>query len=134
MYTIEFQKRGFPHAHILIFLHPQSKYPAPSDIDNIICAEIPDPIVHPKLYNLVKANMVHGSYGVSRMKSPCMKNAKCTKYFPKKFIEHTVVDADGYPLYRRRSQSHIIEKMELHWTIDMLSRIIQDFFWNIMHI
>ena len=103
MYTIEFQKRGFPHAHILIFLHPQSKYPAPSNIDNIICAEIPDPIVHPKLYNLVKANMMHGPCGLSQMNSPCMKNGKCTKYFPKKFIEHIVVDADGYPLYTRRS-------------------------------
>ncbi|XP_058784258.1 uncharacterized protein LOC131659030 [Vicia villosa] len=53
MYTIEFQKRGLPHALILIFLHPQSKYPTPSDIDNIISAEIPDPTVHPNLYKYV---------------------------------------------------------------------------------
>ena len=99
-----------PHAHIRIFIHPQSKYPAPSDIDNIICVEIPDPSVHPKLNNLVKENMMHGPWGLSQMNSPCMKNGKRTKYFPKKFIEHTVVDVDGYPLYRRRSQSHVIEK------------------------
>ncbi|XP_058735847.1 uncharacterized protein LOC131623246 [Vicia villosa] len=110
MYTIEFQKRGLPHAHILIFLHPQSKYPTPSDIDNIICAEIPDPNLHPTLYNLVKAHMMHGPCGLSRMNSPCMKNRKCSKYFPKKFIEDTIVDAEGYPLYRRRSISHVIQK------------------------
>ncbi|XP_058763549.1 uncharacterized protein LOC131636996 [Vicia villosa] len=39
MYTIEFQKRVLPHAHILIFLHPSNKYPAPDDIDKIISAE-----------------------------------------------------------------------------------------------
>ncbi|XP_058749869.1 uncharacterized protein LOC131622866 [Vicia villosa] len=110
MYTIEFRKRGLPHAHILIFLHPQSKYPTPSDIDNIICAEIPDPAVHPRLYALVKSNMMHGPCGVARMTSTCMKNGKCSKYFPKKFNEETIVDAEGYPLYRRRSKTHVIEK------------------------
>ncbi|XP_058747146.1 uncharacterized protein LOC131620147 [Vicia villosa] len=102
MYTIEFQKRGLPHTHILIFLHPQSKYPTPSDIDNIICAEIPDPVVHPRLYALVKSNMMHDPCGVARMTSAYMKNGKCSKYFPKKFNEETIVDAEGYPLYRRR--------------------------------
>ncbi|XP_058756263.1 uncharacterized protein LOC131629499 [Vicia villosa] len=110
MYTIEFQKRGLPHAHILIFLHPQSKYPTPSNIDNIIFAEIPDPTVHPNLYKLVKAHMMHGPCGLARMKSQCMKNGRCSKYYPKKFIEHTIVDAEGYPLYRRRSKTFTIEK------------------------
>ncbi|XP_058725711.1 uncharacterized protein LOC131597006 [Vicia villosa] len=95
MYTIEFQKRGLPHAHILIFLHPQSKYPTPSDIDNIICTEIPDPTVHPRLYALVKSNMMHDPCGVARTTSTCMKNGKCSKYFSKKFNEETIVDAEG---------------------------------------
>ncbi|XP_058768177.1 uncharacterized protein LOC131641899 [Vicia villosa] len=110
MYTIEFQKRGLPHAHILVFLHPQSKYPTPADIDKIICAEIPDPTLHPTLYKLVSAHMMHGPCGPSRMTSRCMKNRKCTKFFPKPFQEDTVVDADGYPLYRRRSNTHVIQK------------------------
>ncbi|XP_058751157.1 uncharacterized protein LOC131624213 [Vicia villosa] len=110
MYTIEFQKRGLPHAHILVFLHNQNKYPTPTDIDKIICAEIPDPVLEPTLYKLVSAHMMHGPCGPSRMTSQCMKNLKCTKFFPKKFQEDTVVDADGYPLYRRRSNSHVIQK------------------------
>ncbi|XP_058755928.1 uncharacterized protein LOC131629143 [Vicia villosa] len=113
MYTIEFQKRGLPHAHILIFLHPQRKYPTPSDINKIISAETPDPIVHPNLYKLVKAHMMHGPCGLSRMNSPCMKNRRYSKYYPKKFIEHTIVDVEGYPLYRRRSKTFTIEKSEI---------------------
>jgi hypothetical protein len=110
MYTIEFQKRGLPHAHILIFLHPSSKYPKPEDIDKIISAEIPDPKKNIELYNLVKSHMIHGPCGKARLSSPCMKNFKCSKFFPKKFIEQTIVDRDGYPVYKRSSKSHTIVK------------------------
>jgi len=110
MYTIEFQKRGLPHAHILIFLHPTSKYPTPADIDKIISAEIPDPNRHSELYNLVKSHMIHGPCGLARLSSPCMTKDKCSKFFPKKFIERTIVDKDGYPVYKRSSKTHAIVK------------------------
>lgn len=57
MYTVEFQKRGLPHAHILIFLHPSNKYPTPNDIDRIISAEISNQGIDPELYNLVQSHM-----------------------------------------------------------------------------
>ncbi|KAI5393542.1 hypothetical protein KIW84_060604 [Lathyrus oleraceus] len=101
MYTIEFQKRGLPHAHILIFLHPSNKYPTPSDIDRIISAEIPDQDTNEELYNLVKTHMIH---------SPCMKDGKCSKYFPKQFQPETIVDQDGFPVYRRRDNGHTVLK------------------------
>jgi len=110
MYTIEFQKRGLPHAHILIFLHPSSKYPTPEDIDKIICEEIPDPNKHNDLYHLVKTHMIHGPCGLARLSSPCMKKNKCSKYFPKNFTKRTIVDQDGYPVYRRRSKTFTVEK------------------------
>ncbi|PNX97388.1 helicase-like protein [Trifolium pratense] len=110
MYTIEFQKRGLPHAHILIFLHPSSKYPSPEDIDTTISVEIPNPDVDPELYNLVKKHMIHGPCGPSRLESPCTVNGRCTKFFPKKFNEKTIVDQDGYPVYRRSSNSYTVEK------------------------
>ncbi|XP_058726583.1 uncharacterized protein LOC131597942 [Vicia villosa] len=110
MYTIEFQKRGLPHAHILIFLHPSNKYPRPEDIDRIISAEVPDPLTHPRLYNLVKSHMVHGPCGLANVNSPCMKDRKCSKFYPKKFQPTSIVDQDGYPVYRRRNNGHTIEK------------------------
>ncbi|XP_058741213.1 uncharacterized protein LOC131613572 [Vicia villosa] len=109
MYTIEFQKRGLPHAHILLFLHP-SNYPRPEDIDRIISAEVPDPLQHPRLYNLVKSHMVHGPCGLANQRSICMKDGKCSKYYPKKFQPTTIVDQDGYPVYRRRNNGNTIEK------------------------
>lgn len=110
MYTIEFQKRGLPHAHILIFLHPSNKYPTPSDIDRIISAEIPDQDTNEELYNLVKTHMIHGPCGFANRSSPCMKDGKYSKYFPKQFQPETIVDQDGFPIYRRRDNGHTVLK------------------------
>uniref|UniRef100_A0A3Q7GHN3 ATP-dependent DNA helicase n=1 Tax=Solanum lycopersicum TaxID=4081 RepID=A0A3Q7GHN3_SOLLC len=38
IYTIDFKKRGLPHAHILLFLHESLKSPAPEHIDILISA------------------------------------------------------------------------------------------------
>ncbi|XP_016172700.1 uncharacterized protein LOC107615100 [Arachis ipaensis] len=54
IYTIEFQKCGLPHAHILLFLAAEYKYPSPEDIDKIISAEIPDPLHDLNYYEAVK--------------------------------------------------------------------------------
>ncbi|XP_045810788.1 uncharacterized protein LOC123905205 [Trifolium pratense] len=111
LYTIEFQKRGLPHAHILLFLHPSSKFPTPDDINTIISAEIPDQSTQQELYQLVKHHMIHGPCGITHTSSPCMQQTgKCSKYYPKKFVEKTIVDQDGYPIYRRRSNGHTITK------------------------
>lgn len=36
-----------------------------------------------------------------------MKEEVCTKHFPKRFAEHTIDNADGYPVYRRRDDGRI---------------------------
>lgn len=38
----EFQKRGLPHAHILVILAPEDKPQCATDVDCIVCAEIPE--------------------------------------------------------------------------------------------
>ncbi len=42
IHVIEFQKRGLPHAHILMILLPEDKPKTPEDFDKLVCAEIPD--------------------------------------------------------------------------------------------
>ncbi|XP_074365247.1 uncharacterized protein LOC141706372 [Apium graveolens] len=47
MHVIEFQKRGLPHCHMLIWLHPQSRPQNVQQIDQLIYAEIPDKNMDP---------------------------------------------------------------------------------------
>ncbi|KAL3629891.1 hypothetical protein CASFOL_026203 [Castilleja foliolosa] len=109
VYTIEFQKRGLPHVHILLFLAKENKYPTPKDIDLIISAEIPDKKLDPMYYEAVRTHMIHGPCGMVRKNSPCMADGKCTKHFPKKYVETTVIDDEGYPRYRRRDNGRTVD-------------------------
>ena len=100
VYVIEFQKRGLPHVHILLIMEPDNKVRDVSQIDNIICAEIPDHNIDPDLYDFVVSNMMHGPYGVTHSDSPCIKNGKYSKRYPWSFCDETISNADGYPIYR----------------------------------
>lgn len=100
MYSVEWQKRGLPHAHILLWLVHKIR---PNDVDNIICAEFPNPNEDPILHNIIKRDMVHGPCGALNTNSPCMQNGHCTKRFPKAMNQQTITGEDGYPKYRRRS-------------------------------
>ena len=87
MHVIEFQKRGLPHAHILIILTAEDKPKTVQDIDSIVCAEIPDPIEQPHLHEVVTRYMAHGPCGHARPKSPCMRDGKCSKRYPRAFLK-----------------------------------------------
>ncbi|GFQ71286.1 helitron_like_N domain-containing protein [Trichonephila clavata] len=99
MYTIEWQKRGLPHAHILVWLQEALHV---HKVDDFISAEIPNPEEDPELFNCITTQMVHGPCGVINPFSPCMKNGRCTKRYLRDFLKETQTGRDGYPLYRRR--------------------------------
>ncbi|GFX34310.1 uncharacterized protein TNCV_3226571 [Trichonephila clavipes] len=75
----------------------------PNQIDEIISAEISKPETDCKLYDTVTKNMIHGPCGALNPSSPCMKEGKCTKKYPKGLLKDTKTNDKGYPLYRRRS-------------------------------
>ncbi|GBM86653.1 hypothetical protein AVEN_224308-1 [Araneus ventricosus] len=74
IYVIEFQKRGLPHAHILLTLDSESKIRTKDDIDKFVSAEFPDPCTDLRLFQIV---------------TKCMND--------------TEGNVNGYPIYRRRA-------------------------------
>lgn len=84
MYVVEYQKRGLPHAHILVWLDAASLNLLHSNIDKFVGAEIPDFKEDPYGYAAVRQFMIRGPCGTGFEKSPCMRDGKCTKHFPKK--------------------------------------------------
>ncbi|XP_074115105.1 uncharacterized protein LOC141537825 [Cotesia typhae] len=100
MYTIEWQKRGLPHVHILLWLENKIR---PDCIDQIRSAELPDHNLDSDLHDIVKSSMIHGPCGSFNTKSPCMMDGKCSKRYLKVFLKETETGEDGYPKYRRRS-------------------------------
>ena len=90
MSVIEFQKRGAPHSHSLIWL----KYfeMTVKNIDNIISAEIlPE---NSPLHPLVRDFMLH------RCGKWCQKDGHCKDRFPFGFLDDTFIIEDAYPRYR----------------------------------
>ncbi|GAU30751.1 hypothetical protein TSUD_145490 [Trifolium subterraneum] len=111
MYTIEFQKRGLPHAHMLMWLDGKHKISKGRDIDKLISAEIPHPKLYPKLHSVVAQFMMHGPCGDANRSSPCMNGGRqCSEFFPKRFKSSTTIDEDGYPSYKRRDTGVVVEK------------------------
>ncbi len=110
VHVIEFQKRGLPHAHILMILAPEDKPKTPEDFNRLVCAEIPDKNLQPKLFETVSRNMIHGPCGILNPQSPCMIDGKCSKHYPREFVEVTTTNKYGYPLYRRRNNNKSITK------------------------
>ncbi|XP_020105809.1 uncharacterized protein LOC109722257 [Ananas comosus] len=113
LYTIEFQKRGLPHVHILVWLHPDHKLPTTADIDSIISAEIPDKDLDPIGYATVSKFMIHGPCGSTNPKVSCMAKGRCSKYFPREFRSETIVDENGFALYRRRNDERFVRKNDI---------------------
>ncbi|XP_065321170.1 uncharacterized protein LOC135928643 [Gordionus sp. m RMFG-2023] len=107
VYTIEFQKRGLPHAHLLIILSENNKIETTECIDNFVRAEIPDKNIEPRLYDIVTRFMIHGPCSILNPHSPCMENGSCTKKFPKDFQKGSQHNANGYPFYQRRDKGFI---------------------------
>ncbi|XP_074323024.1 uncharacterized protein LOC141659973 [Apium graveolens] len=108
MYVVEFQKRGLPHVHMLIWLDSAAKKNLKLNVDKYVSAEIPDPLLDPAGYAAVKEFMIHGPCGLENLKSPCMRDFRCIRYFPKKYCTRTTFDESGFPIYMRRRRGVVV--------------------------
>jgi hypothetical protein len=108
VYTVEFQKRGLPHAHIIVFLDSNSQFNTPEKIDEVVSAEIPDPTDDLDLYDIVCKFMIHRPCVGYNDKASCIKDRgsgrRCSKHFPKPYMQETTIDDNTYPSYRRRPE------------------------------
>ncbi len=103
VYTVEYQKRGLPHCHLILFLERSSHISTPEAVDAIICTKFPDEKQQPLLFELVKKHMVHGPCSEGHS-SPCTnEDGKCTKGFPKPFEPETEITGESYVKTKRRN-------------------------------
>ncbi|GKA83817.1 DNA helicase PIF1, ATP-dependent [Tanacetum coccineum] len=110
VYVIEFQKRGLTHAHILLWLKEHYKCKTPAAIDDIFSAELPSPTDDPEGYKVVTEYMLHEPCRKDARYAPCNVEGKCSKHFPKAFYAETVIDEDGYTIYRQRDNKVFVKK------------------------
>lgn len=101
--SIEFQKRGLPHAHILV------KYKhhciTPIDIDTVVSAEIP---VDPSDAALVRQFMIHKHTPTYCMREDRVTGVKSCRFkYPRPINQTTTFDADGRVIYRRRKAEDV---------------------------
>jgi hypothetical protein len=107
IFTIECQKRGLPHMHLIIFLQHDSKLRTADDVDSLLSAQLPDSYTQPELYHLVVKYMVHGPCGAYNPDSPCMVDGKYSKNFPKSYREHTTLSDDSYSCLKRPNNGRV---------------------------
>uniref|UniRef100_A0A6N2LRW6 Helitron helicase-like domain-containing protein n=1 Tax=Salix viminalis TaxID=40686 RepID=A0A6N2LRW6_SALVM len=60
--AIEFQKRGLPHTHILIWLDIEFKFETSNDIDLVVSAEMPDKNIDPLCHEIWHHLVLHLFY------------------------------------------------------------------------
>lgn len=105
--------------------------PTPEFIDSYISAEIPDPNVDPLGYALVAEHMIHGPCGHDNPNSPCMKNGRCSKGFPKPFQNETIVDENGFAVYKRPDNGRFVQKgnvrLNNQWVVPYNMNLLKKF-------
>ena len=108
VYTVEYQKRGLPHTHLIVFLARAARLSTPEAVDKYISTELPDAMTHQRLFDLVKQFMIHGPCGPGTS-SPCMDGRnQCSKRFPKSFRANTEITGDSFVHTRRRDDGRFI--------------------------
>jgi hypothetical protein len=98
-YRVEFQKRGSPHIHMIVWIKNAPKYGANSDeelmefIDKHITCKMPNERKDSHLYEIIKNVHTHSK---SHSKSCKRRNKVCRFYFPKPISRRTFIVAKNF--------------------------------------
>jgi hypothetical protein len=112
VYTIEYQKRGLPHMHLMVTLDEKDRPTSPKKIDLLVSAKLPDKATSPVLYALVTEFNLHGPCETK----PCWNGSMCKSGFPKLYTPRTFVVDGAYPAYRRRDNGRKFTKLTSTFT------------------
>ncbi|KAJ8973888.1 hypothetical protein NQ317_019301 [Molorchus minor] len=95
-YVIVFQKRGLPHAHMVVTFVDDERIRDVEHVDQIVSAVLPDQNEQPRLYELTVRPC-------RKPLAPCMHEGVCGKGYPKPFRNDTVLarGGNGRPEYKR---------------------------------
>lgn len=79
VYTIEYQKRGLPHIHLLLWLLTTTRFLTAKRINKVVYAELLDPLwdLTGKLKRIVTGNITH---------RPCGLDYPNSVYISRKFL------------------------------------------------
>lgn len=111
VWTIEYQKRGLPHVHLLLFLNTDVQFLTAAHIDRFTSAKIPteEDVIGQQLRSIIQNTMVHTQCAGGNGHALCMKVLNpvdvttCHKGYSPNFQAETIIPENGYPLYWRRN-------------------------------
>lgn len=110
--SIEYQKRGNIHCHIVLWTANGHELGYPEYIDSVVSAEVPHPKRDPRLCSLVSTYMMHEPCDRND-NAPCIRHGnqgrkRCRYGYPQEAREQTTITPlNGYPLYRRRCRFEV---------------------------
>ena len=82
--VIEFQKRGLPHAHILLILVSEHKPSELCHYAKLVGAELPNKQLFPDLYDVICRCNVHGPCGQFKPSFSLIVDGMCRFKYPQK--------------------------------------------------
>ncbi|GBP74811.1 hypothetical protein EVAR_43116_1 [Eumeta japonica] len=122
--SVEWQKRGLPHAYISIWLEKKVRA---EQINDVIREELQDQEVNPELFDDLKTHMVHGSCAFYNPRSPTGDFRQTLPVLTK----GTRADEINFclkrsELWRHGKKLYLKENMEAHSADSDCSKIILD--------
>ena len=87
IHVIKFQKRGLPHAHLVLTFEQEDRVQDAVDVDSIISAKIPSREQFLLLHETISNQMMHSPCEQDNPNCPCMMNNSCSKNFPFLFCD-----------------------------------------------